>query len=168
MQRWFLGTRSEGGTIIFPRGGIAIGKKIVCMRKFAEINCLHQRCIRKKCVCRSHSCYAKFGELKKIVCTVSRGKDFESAQSLAENNFLPPGNHDTSQGKNNGPSLRYSYLRYLYLRILYLRYLYLIYSYLGYYIWDIISMKLIFQMWPGIYVSFLVNFLCYFLRPGFS
>ena len=42
--------------------------------------------------------------------------------------------------------LRYLYLRYLYLRYLYLRYLYLRYSYPGYHIWDIISMKLLFQI----------------------
>ena len=62
----------------------------------------------------------------------------------------------------------YLYLRYLYLRYLYLGYLYLRYSYTGYYIWDIISMKLIFQILPGIYVNFLVNSLYCSLRPGFS
>ena len=38
------------GPLFFPRGkeGIAIGKKIVCVRKIAEINCLSHRCIRKK------------------------------------------------------------------------------------------------------------------------
>ena len=33
---------AKGQTIIFPPGGIAIRKKIVCMRKIAEINCLPQ------------------------------------------------------------------------------------------------------------------------------
>ena len=34
------------------------------------------------------------GNFKKIVCTVSGGKKFVSAQSMVEKNFLPPGNHD--------------------------------------------------------------------------
>ena len=70
------------------------------MRKIAEINCL-------EIVCRGHPCYGKFGELKKkIVCTVSGGKKFASAQSMVEKNFLPSENHDTPRAKNNGPSLK--------------------------------------------------------------
>ena len=34
-----------GANHYFSPGGIAIGEKIVCMRKIAEINCLPQRCI---------------------------------------------------------------------------------------------------------------------------
>ena len=92
-------TRSKGGTIIFSPGGIAIGKKIVCMRKSAEINCLHQRCIRKKLSAEATPVMRNLGNLKKIVFTVSGGKDFESAQSMAEKNFLPPGNDDAPRGK---------------------------------------------------------------------
>ena len=65
------------------------------MRKHAEKSCLPQRCIWKKIVCRDHLCYARFG-----------GKKLASAQSMVEKNFLPPRNHDTPPGKNNGPSLR--------------------------------------------------------------
>ena len=40
----FSGKSLREGPLFFP-GGIAIGEKIVCMRKIAEINCLPQRCI---------------------------------------------------------------------------------------------------------------------------
>ena len=45
-----------------------IGKKIVCMRKIGEIVC--PRGASEKIVCRNYPCYARFGKLKKIVCTV--------------------------------------------------------------------------------------------------
>ena len=78
-----------------------IGKKIVCMRKNGEINCLPQRCSWKKIVCRDHLCYARFGKFKKkIVCTARvEEKKLASAQSMVEKNFLPPRNHDTPRGK---------------------------------------------------------------------
>ena len=34
--------RQLGTDHYFPRGGILIGKKVVCMRKIAQINCLPQ------------------------------------------------------------------------------------------------------------------------------
>ena len=98
----------KGRTIIFSPGGIVIGKKIVCMRKNAEINCLLQGCIWQKIVCRDHLFYARFGEFEKN-CLHSRsgGKKLASAQSMVEKNFLPLRNHDTPWGKNNGPPLRF-------------------------------------------------------------
>ena len=83
-----------------------IGEKTCLHEKNAEINCLSQRCIWKKLVCRNHLCYAIFGAFKKN-CLHSRsgGKKLASAQSMVEKNFLLPRNHDTPLGKNNGPSL---------------------------------------------------------------
>ena len=46
-----------------------IGKKIVCMRKNAEINCLPQRCIWKKLSAETTYVMQDLGNLKKIVCT---------------------------------------------------------------------------------------------------
>ena len=77
------GTESSDGTLFFPwgggGGGIVIGKKIVCMRKNAEINCLPHRCIWKKIVCRDHLRYARFEEFKKN-CLHSRsgGKNLQA------------------------------------------------------------------------------------------
>ena len=84
--------------IIFPQGYRGWGK-IVCMRKIAEINCLPQRCI-----CRDYPCYARFREFEKVVCAVTRGKTFASAQLMIGKNFLPPRNQDTP-GKHDGPYL---------------------------------------------------------------
>ena len=58
-----------------------IGKN--CLHeKIAEINCL--RGASEKIVCRDYPCHARFGELKKIVCAVSGGKQFASAESMLE------------------------------------------------------------------------------------
>ena len=78
------------------------------MRKNAEINCLPQRCIWKKFVCRDHLCNARFGEFKKN-CLYSRseGKPLASIQSMVKKNFLPSRNHDTPGGRaNTRPSLK--------------------------------------------------------------
>ena len=98
--------------LFFPQGGIVIGKKIVCMRKNAEINCLPKRCIWRKIICRDHLCYARFGELKKkVVCTA--GLEEKSLQvlnrwwkklSASQKSLYPP-----PPAKNNGPSLRKSH-----------------------------------------------------------
>ena len=72
-----------------------IGKKIVCIRKNAEINCLPQTCIWKKIVCRDHLRHAKFGEFeKRLSAQPEWKKKLASAQSMVEKNFLPPRNHD--------------------------------------------------------------------------
>ena len=42
---------------------------------------------------------------KKLPAQPEWRKKLASAQSMVEKNFLPPRNHDTPQGKNNGPSL---------------------------------------------------------------
>ena len=42
-----------------------IGRKIVCMRKNAEINCLPQRCIRKKLSAETTYVMQDLGNLKK-------------------------------------------------------------------------------------------------------
>ena len=79
-------------------------KKIVCIRKNAEINCLPQRCIWKKLVRRDHLRYAGFGGfLKKLSAQPEWRKKRASAQSMVEKNFLPPKNHDTPPrgGGNN-------------------------------------------------------------------
>ena len=39
------------------------------------------------------------GNLKKVVCAVSGGKKFVSAQSMTEKIFMPPRNHGTPRGK---------------------------------------------------------------------
>ena len=81
-------------------GGIAIEKK----------NCLHEKnCWNKlsapemhlkKIVCRGHSCYGKFGELKKkLSAQWVEEKKFASIQSMVAKNFLPPEIHDTPPGK---------------------------------------------------------------------
>ena len=75
----------KGRTIIFSPGGIAIGKKIVCMRKNAEINCLLQRCIWKKLSAETTYAMQDLGNFKKN-CLHSRsgGKKLASAQSMME------------------------------------------------------------------------------------
>ena len=96
----------------FPQGGYRDWeKRIVCMRKNAEINCLPQRCIWEKIVCRGQLCYARFGEFKQIVCT-ARVEEKTCKHSIdGGKNFLPPRNHDTPPpGENNGPSLSYKTL----------------------------------------------------------
>ena len=62
-----------------------IGKKFVCMRKNAKINCLPQRCIWKKLPAETIYVMQDFGNLKKN-CLHSRsgGKKFASAQSMME------------------------------------------------------------------------------------
>ena len=61
-----------------------IGKKIVCMRKNAEINCLPQRCIRKKLSAETTYVMQDLGNLRKIVCTAGVEEKLASAQSMAE------------------------------------------------------------------------------------
>ena len=75
-------------------------------KKNAEINCLPQRYIWKKIVCRDHLCYARFGEFKKIVCTAGVEEKTCKRSIDGGKNFLPPRNHDTPRGENNGPSLK--------------------------------------------------------------
>ena len=83
-----------------------IGKKIVCMRKNAEINCLPRGASGKTCLHRP-PCYARFGEFKKNVCT-ARVEEKNCKRSIdGGKNFLPSRNHDTPGGGNNGPSLTY-------------------------------------------------------------
>ena len=62
-----------------------IGKKIVCMRKHAEINCLPQRCIWKKLSAETTYVMQDLGNLKKN-CLHSRsgGTKLASAQSTVE------------------------------------------------------------------------------------
>ena len=83
-----------------------IGEKIVRMRKIAEMNCLPQRYIWKKIVCRDHLCYARFGELKKnCLHSPSGGKNLQALNRwwkkfpASQKSRYPP-------GKNNGPSLK--------------------------------------------------------------
>ena len=62
-----------------------IGKKIVCMRKNAEINCLTQWCIWKKLSAGTTYVMQDLGILKKIVCTAEvEEKKLASAQSMVE------------------------------------------------------------------------------------
>ena len=78
------------GPLLFPRG-YRDWEKIVCMRKNAEINCLPQKCIWTKIVCRDYLCHARFGEFKKENCLHSPEwrKKLASAQSMVEkNSFL--------------------------------------------------------------------------------
>ena len=67
---------------LFPRGEGGGGRdweKIVCMRKIAEINCLHS---------------GKFGEFKKnSLHSEWRRKKFASVKSMVEKNFLRLENH---------------------------------------------------------------------------
>ena len=88
----------------FP-GGIVNEKKIVCMRKNAEINCLLQRSIWKKLSAEITYVMQDLGNLKKIVCT-ARVEEKTCKHSVDDGkNFLPPRNHDPP-GQNNGPSLK--------------------------------------------------------------
>ena len=62
----------DGPLFSMEEGGYRDWEKIVCMRKIAEINCLHSGKVgefKKNCL---HS--GKVGEFKKIVCTVSGGE----------------------------------------------------------------------------------------------
>ena len=76
-----------------------IGKRIVGMRKNAEIKCLPQRCIWKKLSAETTYVIQGLGNLK-TYCLHSRsgGKKLASAQSMVEKNFLPPRNHDGGGG----------------------------------------------------------------------
>ena len=66
------------------------------MRKIAEINCLPQRCIRKKISAEAIPVMGNLGNFNKnCLHSESGGKKFVSAQSMVEKNILPPGNHDT-------------------------------------------------------------------------
>ena len=92
------------GPLFFPLGGggggIVIGKKIVCMRKNAEINCLPQRCIWKKLSAETTYVMQDLRNfLKNCLHGRSGGKNLASTQSMVEKNFLPPRNHDTPRGK---------------------------------------------------------------------
>ena len=65
--------------------GIVIGKKIVGMRKSAEINCLPQRCIWKKLSAETTYVMQDLGNIKKIACTAGvEEKKLASAQSIVE------------------------------------------------------------------------------------
>ena len=79
------------------------GKKIVRMRKNAEINCLPQRCIWKKLSAETTYVMQDLGNLEKY-CLHSRsgGKKLASAQSMVEKNVLPPRNHDGGGGGRGG------------------------------------------------------------------
>ena len=57
------------------------GKKIVCMRKNAEINCVPQRCIWKKLSAETTNVMEDLGNFKKIVCTA--GVEEKSLQALS-------------------------------------------------------------------------------------
>ena len=46
-----------------------IGKKIVCMGKNAEINCLPHRCIFKKLSAETTYVMQDLGNINKVVCT---------------------------------------------------------------------------------------------------
>ena len=82
-----------------------IGKKIVCIRKNAEINCLPHRCIFKKLSAETTYVMQDLGNIKKVVCTA--GVDEKTCKCSIDGgkSSLPPGNHDTPQRKYNGPSL---------------------------------------------------------------
>ena len=102
-DHYFPWERGGGGR------GIVIGKKIVCMRKHAEINCLPQRCVWEKNVCRDHLCYARFGEFIKNICKAGVEEKACKRSIDGGKKFLPPRNHDTPlPGENNGPSLRFN------------------------------------------------------------
>ena len=75
-----------------------IGKKVVCMRKNAEINCLPQRRIWKKLSAKTTYVMQDLGNLKNIVCTagvedktckrsIDSEKKFRGSQKLR----YPPG-----------------------------------------------------------------------------
>ena len=98
----------------FPPGGNPDWKKNCLHEKNAEINCLPQRCIWKKVVCRDHLCYARFGEFKikkKLSAQPKWRKKLASAQSMVEKISclleitIPP----PPPGGNNGTSLKRSY-----------------------------------------------------------
>ena len=80
---------NKGRTIIpLPPGGIAIMKKIVCMRKNAKINCLPQRCIWKKLFAETTYVMQDLGNLKKLFAHPGWRKKLAYAQSMVEKNFL--------------------------------------------------------------------------------
>ena len=66
------------------------------MRKNAEINCLPQRCIKKKLSAETTYAMQDLGNLKKLSAQSEWRKKVASAQSMVKKNFLPPRNHDTS------------------------------------------------------------------------
>ena len=83
-----------------------IGKKIVCMRKNAEINCLPQSCIWKKLSAEATFVMQDLGNFKKIVCTAGvKEKDLQALNrwwkkfSCLLEITIPP------RGKSNGPFL---------------------------------------------------------------
>ena len=92
---------------LFFSGGIVIGKKIVCMRKNAEINCLPKGA-SGKIVCRDYLRYARFGEfLKKLSAQPEWRKKLAALNrwwrkiSCLLEITIPPA------GGNNGPSLKF-------------------------------------------------------------
>ena len=102
-----VGENNKGQSIIFSPGGIVIGKKIVCMRKNAEVNCLPQRYIWKKLSAETTYVMQDLRNFKKnCLHSLSGGKKLANSQSMVEKNFLPPRNHHTPRGENNGPSLK--------------------------------------------------------------
>ena len=66
-----------------PGGGAIVIAKNCLHEKIAEINCLPQRCIWKHCLQRLPLLCEIWG-IKKIVCAVSGGKHFASAESMVE------------------------------------------------------------------------------------
>ena len=74
-----------------------IGKKIVCMRKNAEINCLRQKCIWKKLSAETTYVMQDLGNFKKVVCTAGVEEKLASTQSMVEKIsclleiMIPPG-----------------------------------------------------------------------------
>ena len=91
---------------LFPRGeGYRDWEKIVCMRKIAKINCLHQRCIWEKLSAETTLVMQNLGILKN--CLNGRGKNFASTQLMVEKISCQPGCHDTPGGEgNNGRPLK--------------------------------------------------------------
>ena len=77
-QVWKCSIRD--GPLFFPRRGIVIGKKIVCMRKNAEINCQPQRCIWKKLSAETTYVMQDLENFLKIVCTA--GVEEKNLQAL--------------------------------------------------------------------------------------
>ena len=68
-----------------------IGKKIVCMRKNAEINCLPQRCIWKKYL---HCGMQDLVNIKKLSAQPEWRKKTCKRSIDGGKNFLSPRNHD--------------------------------------------------------------------------
>ena len=71
------------GPLFFPQGGGGGGYHDW------EKNCLHETTYVMQ----------DLGNLKKLSAQQEWRKKLASAQSMVEKNFLPPRNHDTSQGK---------------------------------------------------------------------